>query len=81
MPKFDLYSPLSSWKDGYPLSPVVSVVVGDLFVSGGRQRLSSDLATEFEVDEAFNSLIDELETLRKKAKIELARILAATLDK
>lgn len=74
MYKIVLDSPLKSDPKG--ISPFVLLVAN---TPGAPTPLSANLMTETEVDEAVDRLKDQLEALRKDAKKELKRLLAASL--
>lgn len=74
MNKIVIHSPLRKWKKGQmPISPFINLSVGSDGISRDHDILiSSQLATDQEIDYAVNNLIKELEKLRNEAKKELA---------
>ena len=77
MRRLAMYSPLSEWRKGDPLSaPHVCIAVGidSAPEDDDEILLSSDLMSEREIDDAVEALKNELEEFRIKAKQELKRL-------
>lgn len=73
---FKVHNPLKHWRAGDPpLSPEVSIGLTRVLESEtGEPLLTCGLATEREVDLTINMLIEELERIRKAAKLKLRRM-------
>jgi len=71
--KFAVYNPLESWKKGdLPVDPIVEIVVENYQVRGpGRISITATLASDSEIDFAIDSLIGDLNEIRKRAKATL----------
>jgi hypothetical protein len=82
MTKLSLHSPLHGWEKGqYPTAPFVYLSVGNAPEVNGVTVLSTQMATDTEVDYAVDSLVTELEQLRKFAKAELVTLQSRMLRK
>jgi hypothetical protein len=70
---FEVFNPLKKWKKGqFPLSPQVSIrLAAYRNESNGSLTFGPYMATEAEIDHTIDSMIKELEKLRKAAKKEL----------
>jgi len=80
---FEVFNPLAGWKEGdRHLSPQIQLRAT---VESGTSATTADvgplLATDREVDECVNRLIQQLEQLRGKAKRELASAKARQLSR
>ena len=72
-----MYSPLSKWRKGDPLSPpfvCMSVGIHSAPEEENEILLSSELMSEQEIDHAVEALKNELEEFRIKSKQELKRL-------
>lgn len=79
---FDIYNPQSNWKQGeYPACPQVSIRITSFHQNNDIITIGPWIMTENEIDYTVDSLIQELEKLRKKAKSELKKTLRKQLEK
>jgi hypothetical protein len=78
---FYVDSPLRNRKAGMmPVHPLVRIALGSHFeCDDGVRTLSPNLMTEREVDHTIDSLIEQLEKVRKDAKRELLEFDTTTL--
>ena len=74
MSRFTIYSPYSKWKEtDIPNNAHVNLAVGTCSLERDHILVSPNLMTEEEIDYAVNAMKDELEMMRKKAKVELKK--------
>lgn len=82
MYRLTMYSPVRAWcKGDMPTNPVVYIELGSHSIHNGHALLSSELASDVEVDEAVTQLKSELDEFSRMAKRELKAMHKKMLEK
>ena len=70
---FEVKGILDNWKKGgLPGDQIVEIVLGDHSLDeDGLINITHQLASSFEVDDAIDSLIEQLEIVRDQAKVNI----------